>query len=187
MTYSRLMAHKTREQLEAGLTNVLAAPADHGSVRLIVRRPEVDVREVVPEGRLDPVHGLVGDDWENRPGHNGGPERYAQVTLMNARYTELIADSAEPEQWAIAGDQLYVDMDISQQNLPAGTRLSMGSATIEISEEPHTGCAKFSARFGSEAWKFANTPSGRSLRLRGANAMVVEAGDVGTGDTITRA
>ena len=180
------MAHKTREQLEAGLASVVAAPADHGSVRLIVRRPGVGVREVVPEGRLDPVHGLVGDDWENRPGHNGGPERYAQVTLMNARYIDLIADSPEPEQWAMAGDQLYVDMDISQQNLPAGTRLSIGSATIEISEEPHTGCAKFTRRFGRDAARFVNSPDGRQLNLRGINARVVTAGAIRRGDVIRK-
>jgi len=181
------MAHKTAAQLETGMATVTAAPSDHGSVRLIVRRPSVDTREVVPEGQLDQARGLVGDDWENRTGSSGTPVRFAQLTLMNARYTELIADSAEPERWAQAGDQLYVDLDLSVDNLPPGTRLLLGSATIEISAEPHTGCAKFSARFGSEAWKFANSPAGRSLRLRGANATVIEPGSVRTGDTISRA
>ena len=106
---------------------------------------------------------------------------------MSARYIELIADSSEPDDWARAGDQLYVDLDISVANLPAGTRLSIGEATIELSSEPHTGCAKFSARFGSEALKLANTDQGRSLRLRGANATVIEPGVVRSGDTVLRA
>ena len=181
------MAHKSASELDAGLATVIDAPKDEGTVRLIVRRPGVDAREVLDEGHLDPERGLMGDDWERR--HEGGtaPKRYAQITVMNARYTELVADSADPARWAEAGDQLYVDMDLSVANLPAGTRLNVGTATIEISAEPHLGCAKFSARFGSDALKLANTSHGRALRLRGANARIVKAGAANRGDAISRA
>lgn len=168
------------------MASVRDAPQDEGTLRLIVRRPRVDAREVIDEGRLDPEHGLEGDDWERRPDGDEPPALYAQLTIMNVRYTELIADSSEPGSLAQAGDQLYVDMDISTENLPAGTRLAVGDALIEVSAEPHTGCAKFSARFGSDAWKLANSPAGRSLRLRGLNARVIEAGTVRTGDRVTR-
>lgn len=178
------MAHKTVEELEQGMAEVLAAPKDAGTVRLIVRRPGVDAREVLETAHLESAHGLVGDDWENRSGRDGHRNEYAQLTVMNARYTELIAGGTEPDDWAAAGDQLYVDLDISEANLPAGSRLSMGTATIEISQEPHTGCAKFSARFGSEALKFANSSTGRALRLRGANARVVAPGVVRRGDVV---
>ena len=181
------MAHQSAEQLREGLHAVRAAPADGGVVRLIVRRPTIDAREILDDGRLDPAHGLVGDSWQDRPGKSSKPERYAQLTIMNARFVELIAASAEPEVWAKAGDQLYVDLDISEHNLPAGTRLALGSAVIEISAEPHTGCAKFTARYGSEAWNLANSAEGRALRLRGANCTVVEPGSVRSGDTISRA
>jgi MOSC domain-containing protein YiiM len=180
------MAHKTAVQLQAGMPEVLAAPKDVGTVRLIVRRPGVDEREVLETARLEQTRGLVGDHWEHRAGRSGEPDVYAQLTVMNARYAELIAGSTEPDRWALAGDQLYLDLDISEANLPSGTRLSVGTAMIAISAEAHTGCAKFSARFGSEALKLANTSAGRALRLRGANAAVVESGVVRTGDIVRR-
>lgn len=179
------MPHRSADDLLAGLETVEAAPRDEGSVRLIVRRPAVDARETLAEAELDPDVGLVGDSWIDRAGlGSDGPHRYAQVTLMNARYAELIAGPRD--EWAKAGDQLYVDLDLSTENLPAGTRLALGTAVIELSAEPHTGCAKFSARFGSEALRLANSRRGRHLRLRGANAVIVEAGTVRDGDVIRR-
>ena len=173
--------HATTEELLAGLDHVRAAPPDRGTVELIVRRPAVDEREVVEEGELDLVVGLVGDHW-----HLGAsPINDAQLTLMNARATELIARARE--RWPLAGDQLYVDLDLSVDNLPAGSRLAVGEAVIEITAVPHTGCAKFSARFGTDALKFVNKSPGRELRLRGANARVVTPGPVRAGDTIAKA
>jgi MOSC domain-containing protein YiiM len=177
----------TDAQLRAGLDHVRAAPADGGEVRLIVRPPAVDAREALAEGELDIDLGLVGDSWLERAGRSsldGSPARYAQITLMNARYAALIA--GDRERWAEAGDQLYVDLDLSVGNLPAGTCLEVGTAVLRISEEPHTGCAKFSARFGSPAWRLANSEEGRALRLRGANASVVEAGTVREGDVVRK-
>jgi MOSC domain-containing protein YiiM len=177
----------TEEQLLAGLGLVRAAPADAGVVRLIVRRPEVDARETLEEGELDIDRGLVGDSWIERASPStadGSPARYAQVTLMNARYAALIA--GDRERWAEAGDQLYVDLDLSIANLPPGTELAVGDAVLRISEEPHTGCAKFMARFGSPAWRLANSEEGRALRLRGANASVVTSGTVREGDAVTK-
>jgi len=176
------MTHKTAAELEDGLDTVRSAPRDAGGLRLIVRRSAEDEREVLGEGHLDTEHGLVGDAWEQHLGRNGEPTWYAQVTVMNARYAELISGSSDAADWAPAGDQLYVDLDISEANLPAGSRLAIGEALLEISPQPHTGCAKFSARFGSDAWKLANSEVGRSLRLRGANTVVLQSGVVRTGD-----
>jgi hypothetical protein len=177
------MAHKTAAQLEQGMDRVIAAPADAGVVRLIVRRPGAGQREMLDEGTLDTEVGLVGDDWVNRPGMGSDrPSPYAQLTLMNARYAELIAGDPGPESWAQAGDQLYVDLDLSQENLPAGSRLAVGTAIVALQAEPHTGCAAFRARFGSDALRLANSERGRSLRLRGANTVVVRSGVVRTGD-----
>jgi hypothetical protein len=177
----------TDDELSAGLDEVRSAPADGGIVRMIVRRPAVDARETLVEGELDIDLGLVGDIWAERGG-GATPaedaERYAQVTLMNARYTQLIA--RDPDRWALAGDQLYVDLDLSMENLPPGSHLSIGSAVLRISEEPHTGCAKFSARFGSPAWRLANSELGRALRLRGANASVVSSGTIRQGDVVSK-
>jgi hypothetical protein len=177
------MAHRTAQELEAGLAVVIAAPRDEGEVRLIVRRPGERQREILASGALDTTVGLVGDDWVNRPGLGSDvPSPYSQVTVMNARYTELIAGDPGPGSWAQAGDQLYLDLDISQANLPAGTRLGIGSAILEIQPQPHTGCVAFSERFGSEALRLANSPRGRALRLRGANTVVVQSGIVRIGD-----
>jgi MOSC domain-containing protein YiiM len=170
-----------------GLDEVRAAPADSGVVRMIVRRPSVDTRETLLEGELDVEVGLVGDTWAERArreGPGGSPDRYAQVTLMNARYTHLIA--GDRERWPLAGDQLYVDLDLSVENLPPGSQLAIGDAVLRISEQPHTGCAKFSARYGSPAWRLANSELGRALRLRGANASVVTSGTIREGDAVSK-
>jgi hypothetical protein len=176
------MTHKTAAELEQGMGIVTSAPKDQGPVLLVVRRPGKGEREIVAEAELDVARGLVGDDWINRPGMRSDvPSPYAQITVMNARYTELIA-GADHEAWALAGDQLYVDLDISRDNMPAGTRISIGDAIVEMQAEPHTGCVQFSARFGSDALRVSNTERGRGLRLRGANATVVQSGTVRTGD-----
>lgn len=165
------------------MRNVTASPRDEGPVRLIVRRTGRGQREVLAVGQLDREVGLVGDDWVNRPSKaTGQPSPYAQLTVMNARFAALIAGDAGPGAWAQAGDQLYVDLDLSQENLPPGSRLAVGGAVIEISAQPHTGCAQFSARFGPDALRIANSELGRALRLRGTNAVVIEPGLVRTGD-----
>jgi MOSC domain-containing protein YiiM len=174
--------HLTPAELEAGLEAVRSAPRDGGVLELIVRRPAVGERELLDEGTLDLENGLVGDRWN--AGKQRRPSRDTQLTLMNARAAALVARTKE--RWPLAGDQLYVDMDISEENLPAGTRLSLGSATLEISQVPHTGCKKFVERFGMDAMLFVNSDTGRSLRLRGVNARVVEPGLVRVGDTVTK-
>jgi len=174
-------------RLEEDLDHIRRAPLDGGTVELIARRPAVDQREVLTEARLDVVDGLAGDSWRARgSGHtpDGAPDPEAQVTLMNARAAAAVA--GERGRWPLAGDQLYVDMDLSVANLPPGSRVQIGSAVIEFSPKPHTGCAKFSARFGVEALKFVNAPAGRELRLRGANCRVVVSGTVRVGDTIRK-
>ena len=172
---------------EPNVPDVQAAPRDNGLLELIVLRPAVDVREIVMDGQLDLSVGLVGDSWIARgsastPDGSASPER--QLTLMNVRVLKAI--EPDPARWPLAGDQLYVDLDLSIENLPAGTHWAIGSAVIEISEPPHTGCAKFSARFGSDALRWINSPTGRALRMRGLNARIVTPGAIRTGDTIRR-
>jgi len=175
--------HLTIEELEAGLDEIRRAPRDEGTLRLIVRRPQVNEREVLEEGRLDPIHGLVGDTWETRGSsrsRSGSAHLDMQLNIMNARAIALVARSTD--RWALAGDQLYIDLDLSVANLPPGTRLGLGSAVIEITEEPHTGCGKFASRFGVDAVKFVNSAEGKKLRLRGLNAKVVAPGVIRVGD-----
>jgi hypothetical protein len=176
------------DELEAGLDDVRQAPRDQGRVELLVRRPAVDVRETRDELLLDLVEGVVGDTWRVRGDSrtaDGSANPEVQVTVMNARVARLMSDGND-DRWKLAGDQIYADFDLSQENLPAGSRLQIGSAVLEISAHPHTGCAKFESRFGADAMRFVNSPTGRALRLRGVNCKVVIAGIVRVGDTITK-
>ena len=177
----------TSEELDAGLDHIRESPADGGPLQMIVRRPEVDAREVIAEGTLDMDTGLVGDSWKDRGSTvtpTGGPNLAAQITIINSRLLALLAQSEE--RWPLAGDQLVIDIDMSEDNLPAGSRLSIGSAVIEISKEPHTGCSKFAARFGHEALRFISTPLGRQMRMRGINTRVVQSGTIRVGDVATK-
>lgn len=178
------MKHLTMEELEAALDHLRQAPKDEGILQLIVSRPETEEREILDEAQLDPAGGLVGDNWSVRGSSrtpDGSPHPEMQLNIMNARVTALVAQ--ELGRWPLAGDQLYIDMDLSKENLPAGSRLALGSAVIEVSALPHTGCHKFVSRFGMEAMKFVNSPIGKQLCLRGINAKVVQAGTVKKGDT----
>jgi hypothetical protein len=175
--------HLTMEELEAALDHLRQSPKDEGVVQLIVRRPKVDEREVIDEGELDTAGGLIGDSWilrSSRRTPDGSPHPDMQINIMNARVTALVAQ--EKERWPLAGDQLYIDMDLSKENLPAGSRIAIGSAVIEVSPLPHTGCHKFVARFGLDAMKFVNSEVGKQLCLRGINAKVIQAGVVKVGD-----
>jgi MOSC domain-containing protein YiiM len=165
--------------LESGLDEIRRSPSDEGRIELIVRRPTENEREVLQEAMLDCSAGLIGDKWMERPAH---PD--TQLTLMNARVALLVAGRADRCQ--LAGDQLYVDLDLSQKNIPSGTRLELGSAVVEITSPPHLGCKKFAERFGPDARRFVNSPVGRELRLRGVNAMVIVAGTVRVGDTVRK-
>jgi MOSC domain-containing protein YiiM len=173
--------HLTTAELEAGLAEVRRSPADAGVVELVVARPDVGVRDLLEEGTLDREKGLVGDNWGTR---HGEPEVLRQLNVINARLSRLVA--IDPERRALAGDQLHVDLDLSIENLPPGTRLALGSAVIEVTELPHTGCSKFVERFGREAMQFVNSSLGRELRLRGMCARVVVAGTVHPGDPIRK-
>lgn len=174
-------------ELEAGLDYIRQSPRDNGILKMIVRRPVDDEREVVERGELDLSDGLVGDNWKARGSkHNidGSANAEAQITVMNARTIELLAQEAE--RWPLAGDQLYIDIDLGDENLPPGTRLAIGSAVIEVSAVPHTGCRKFSARFGVEAMKFVNSPEGKRLHLRGINTKIVQSGVIQVGDIVKK-
>lgn len=179
--------HLDRAALEAGVDEIRRSPKDAGRVDLIVRRPAVDEREVLDEATLDPAHGVVGDTWQARGSsrtEDGSAHPEMQLNIMNARAAALVA--VDPERRPLAGDQLYLDLDLSGENLPPGTRLELGSAVIEVTAQPHRGCAKFSKRFGPDALKLVNSPVGVELNLRGINAKVVEPGTVRRGDTVRK-
>lgn len=181
------MKHLNAGELEQGLEKIRRSPQDNGTVEMIVRRPDVDEREILVQAELDMVQGLVGDTWMSRGSSrtsDGSAHPDMQLNIMNARVIALVATSRE--QWPLAGDQLFIDLDLSGDNLPPGTQLTLGTAIIEVTGIPHTGCKKFVARFGLDAVKFVNSDIGKTLKLRGINAKVVKPGIVRQGDTVKK-
>ena len=179
--------HLTMDELNAGLEQIRQSPADVGVLQLIARRPAIGERELLEEAQLNLAAGLVGDNWMTRgdlatPKRTANPD--AQLTIMNSRVADLVAGSQA--RWPLAGDQLYIDLNLGLANLPAGTRLAIGSAVVEVTAQPHTGCKKFVERFGMDAMNFVNSPEGKQLCLRGINTRVVEAGTIRVGDAVTK-
>jgi len=180
---SKSARHLSTDELNAGLDEIRRSPKDEGVLAMIVRRPRIEAREVLDSAELDLKEGVVGDTWKSRSSRrstDGLAHPHMQINIMNARVIALIAQ--DRDRWPLAGDQLYIDLDLSEKNLPPGTELAIGAAVIEITAEPHTGCEKFRARFGPDAMKWVNSPTGRELHLRGINAKVVRPGTIRVGD-----
>jgi len=174
------MKHLTTDEIESRLEEIIESPNDNGVLKLIVRRPQEDRRQVLETGELDTEKGLVGDNWRT---YNGGRIE-TQLAIMNSRVISLLAQAES--RWPLAGDQLYIDLNLTDQNLPAGTRLAVGSAIIEVTPKPHNGCKKFAERFGSDAMKFVNSPVGKQLHLRGIYAKVIKSGTIRQGDAVKK-
>jgi MOSC domain-containing protein YiiM len=179
--------HLSREELEAGLAEILKSPSDRGVLSAVVIRPETEARESLRQCELSAQGGVHGDNWArgcwlSLP--DGRPQPDVQVTIMNARTIALIAQ--EQARWPLAGDNLYVDLDLSESNLPPGTRLAVGSAVLEITAIAHNGCRKFAERFGVEATRFVNSKEGKRLHLRGIYARIARPGTITVGDLVSK-
>jgi len=179
--------HLTVEELQAGLPQVAQSPKENGELKLIVRRPVNGQREVLEKGELDLVVGLVGDNWKTRGSRHmpdGSANPNSQVTIMNSRVIGLLAK--DEQRWPLAGDQLYVDFDLSASNIPPGTQLAIGSAVLEVTAQPHAGCKKFADRFGAECVEFINSQEQKEKQLRGINSKVVLPGVIRVGDIVRK-
>lgn len=177
----------TLQELDAALQHILASPADEGRLEMISARPGVGERELLEVGELDAECGLVGDNWLERGSGSiadGSANPEAQLTLINKRLIDVVAGNKT--RWQLAGDQLFVEIDLSHDNLPVGARLSIGSAIVELTAAPHTGCAKFASRFGHDALRFVSGPEAMRQRRRGANAKIVQSGKIRVGDMVRK-
>jgi hypothetical protein len=187
MEQNTVPAESPARDLDQHLDHVLAAPRDAAPLELIVARPGPGERTILDEAVLDEQSGLVGDGWLAR-GSRSTPDRSAnpaaQLTLMSTRV--LAAIEPDRSRWPLAGDQLHLDLDLSAENLPAGTRLTVGEAVLEVTDLPHTGCAQFSARFGADALRWISTPTGRANRMRGMYVRIVTGGTVRLGDIVRK-
>ncbi len=181
-----MVEFRTTDQLQAGLVEVERSPVDDGTLDLIVRRPAVDEREVLDEAALSVVEGMVGDTWNQRGSRrtdDGGPHPDMQLNIINSRFLALIA--GDPERMALAGDQLAVDLSLGSDNLPPWSRIRIGGAVIQVTDQPHTGCAKFTRRFGLDALHLLKTEVGQAMNLRGICTRVVVPGTIRRGDPVT--
>lgn len=178
----------SRERLDATLDFIRQSPQSTGVVKMIVRRPATNRREVLEQAELSVELGLVGDNWPARwSGREAHRQRHLdmQINLMNARVIDAIT-AGDRHRWSLAGDQLFVDFDLSEDNLPTGTKIQIGEAVLEVTAEPHLGCRKFSQRFGRDAVLFVNSDLGKQLKLRGINARVIRGGVMTSGCEIRK-
>jgi MOSC domain-containing protein YiiM len=181
------MQHLTLTELEAGLAEITQSPQDNGRLAMIVGRPQEDERTVMETAELSVNEGLVGDNWLPRGSRHtpdGSAHPDAQIAIMNARAIQLIAQ--DQSRWSLAGDQLFMDLDLRDENLPPGQKLQVGTAVLEITAQPHNGCKKFATRFGKDSMIFANSEPGKAWHIRGIYARVVQSGQIQTGDTIRK-
>ena len=179
--------HPTLQELESAIDHIQSSPTDKGRLEMISARPSVGERTLLEFGELHQQSGLVGDNWEERGSRStddGESDPEEQITIINTRLIDTLARSRS--RWQLAGDQLFIDIDLSHDNLPPGTQIRIGSAIIELTAKPHTGCAKFASRFGHDALRFVSGPEAMQQRRRGANAKVVQSGTIRVGDTVTK-
>ena len=180
--------HLSTVELEQGLAEVLASPRDSGRLDAIFVRPAANERRALTEAQLTPDSGIDGDRWVHDSYYRaaeGRSDTRCQVSLMNARFLRQIA--GQDDAMCLAGDNLIVDLDLSEENLPAGNQLAIGPDVIlEISELPHTGCSKFAGRYGNDACGFANNKRGKANHLRGRYARIVRGGAIRLGDPVRK-
>ena len=179
--------HRPQKELQRGLPHVQASPTDYGKLDAIIIRPTENERRSLERCQLSPDGGVHGDSWAHGCWlslENGAPHPDVQIAIINSRTIELLASSKE--RWSLAGDNLYVDLDLSRANLKTGDLLRLGECLIEITDQAHNGCRKFAERYGKDAVAFVNSAAGKELRLRGVYAKVIEAGEIQVGDVISK-
>lgn len=182
-----MSTHLTTEQLEAGLDSILQSPDDHGRLEMIVIRPREDERIELDECELSAEGGVRGDRWITSSPlqlDDGRSHPDVQIAVINSRLIDLVA--GERSRWSLAGDNLYIDLNLASENLPVGQQLAIGDVVLQVTNQPHNGCHKFTERYGRDAVKFVNSDEGKRLHLRGVYVRVLKPGQVHVGDAIRK-
>lgn len=170
--------HVPADELSRRFAELTPPPRDAGSVRLLVRRGWHQGRREEPASvMLSASEGMPGDSWSRSEGRT--PD--SQLTAMEVGVAEMIANG---QPWSLFGDQLYLDLDLSAENLPVGSAVAVGEAVLEVTPKPHKGCAKYQARFGADALRLISRPDLRPRHLRGIYLRVVTDGLVRVGDAV---
>lgn len=156
-----------------------ASPRDAGRVVRCVVRPSAGERLAPAEVRVTPEGGVEGDRWataaHRRPGN--------QVSLINVHVIDSLSGGDEARA-RLSGDNLHVDLDLSEANLPVGTTLTIGEVVLQVSSEPHRPCKSFHARFGKSGAQKVARANRLGRRGRGVMAQVVRGGNIRAGDAI---
>ena len=184
---SPIVSPLSLDHLKTFMPHILDAPKDDVALDLVVVRPDRDIRELPKRARVTAKDGVVGDHWITGSGlrnDDGTGLVDAQICMMMSRVIEAIASSQE--NWPPAGDNLFLDMDLTPSNMPPGTRFSIGTAEFVVTPQPHNGCQKFIDRYGRDACLFVNTGEGRNLRLRGIYSRVTRDGEISPGDRLRK-
>lgn len=182
-----MVRHLTTQEIEAGLPDVHASPKDHGELVAIFTRPAVGERRELQATEITAECGIPDDHWSKgcwKSLENGAPDPDVQISLMSSRFINLIASSRE--NWGLSGNNIFVDLDLTPENLPIGQKLKVGAAELVITAVPYTGCAKFIERYGRDACVYVNRGLGRDMRLRGVYGRVVKDGYIKVGDKVTK-
>ena len=181
------MTHATRDELDAAIPHILAAPKDGAAIEILCLRPERGQRRFVDEIEVTRAQGIPGERWATQPWlrlEDGRPHPGIQVCVISRRVLDLVWRDREATPHP--GDTFVVDMDLSEANLPAGQLLRAGSAVLRVSEVFNDACVKWKVRYGEAAKDWVTAPGHPALRLRGILCSVERDGRIRNGDRLSK-
>lgn len=186
MSQTAVSLQASRAELDAQLPHVLNAPKTGSRVAMLCTRPARNERVFPDAIVLTRARGIDGDREMAQPWlrlDNGDPDPRIQVSIIPQRVLDLVW--RDRENITHPGDNIVADIDVSLDNMPVGTILTIGTAALRVSDEWNDGCAKWNKRMGRAAYEWTTQPDHEPLRLRGIYCEIITDGVIKLGDTIT--